>query len=50
LAVFLLYAIIDIGATALREAGQRRNPAALSDVSCVLYFYAIIKSMGVYKH
>ncbi|ESS18792.1 hypothetical protein PHG01_00290 [Streptococcus mutans PKUSS-HG01] len=38
MAVFLLYAIIDIGATALREAGQGRNPAALSDVSCVLYF------------
>ena len=26
------------GATVLREAGQGRNPAALSDVNCVLFF------------
>lgn len=24
----------------MREAGQRRNPAALSEVECVLFFYA----------
>ena len=29
------------GATVLREAGQGRNPAALSDVNCVLFFRAL---------
>lgn len=28
------------GATVLREAGQGRNPAALSDLNCVLFFCA----------
>ena len=34
------YDIIPIGATVLREAGQGRNPAALSEVNCVLFFYS----------
>ena len=44
LAVFSIYAIISFGATALREAGQGRNPAALSDVSCVLFFLWLFKA------
>jgi len=31
------------GATVLREAGQGRNPAALSDVNCVLFFRAFFE-------
>ena len=31
------------GATVLREAGQGRNPAALSDVTCVLFFRAVFE-------
>lgn len=27
------------GATVLREAGQGRNPAALSELNCVLFFF-----------
>ncbi len=46
LAVFSIYAIISSGATALREAGQGRNPAALSDVSCVLFFILSIHGAG----
>lgn len=30
--------MINSGATVLREAGQGRNPAALSDLNCVLFF------------
>ena len=29
---------MESGATVLREVGQGRNPAALSDVNCVLFF------------
>ena len=29
------------GATVLREAGQGRNPAALSEVNCVLFSIAL---------
>ena len=32
------------GATVLREAGQGRNPAALSDVNCVLFSIALNES------
>ena len=32
------------GATVLREAGQGRNPAALSEVSCVLFSIALNES------
>ena len=38
------YGIILSGATILREAGQGRNPAALSDLDCVLFF-AVKKSL-----
>ncbi len=34
-----IYGIILGGATSVREAGQGRNPAALSDVGCVLFLY-----------
>ena len=33
-----IYDIIVNGATFVREAGQGRNPAALSEVGCVLFF------------
>ncbi len=29
------------GATLVREVGQGRNPAALSDFECVLFFYCL---------
>ena len=38
------YDIIPIGATVLREAGQGRNPAALSEVNCVLFSIALDES------
>ena len=40
----LNYDIIPIGATVLREAGQGRNPAALSEVNCVLFSIALNES------
>ena len=39
-----IYGIILIGATILREAGQGRNPAALSEVNCVLFSIALDES------
>ena len=38
LAITSIYGIISFGATSVREAGQGRNPAALSDFRCVLFF------------
>ena len=38
LAITSIYGIIFFGATSVREAGQGRNPAALSDFRCVLFF------------
>ena len=38
------------GATVLREAGQGRNPAALSDVNCVLFFCALKKIVQVWRN
>lgn len=35
------------GATVLREAGQGRNPAALSDVNCVLFFRTFKKPFNI---
>ena len=35
------------GATVLREAGQGRNPAALSEVNCVLFFRALKKPFNI---
>lgn len=35
------------GATVLREAGQGRNPAALSDVNCVLFFRSLKKPFNI---
>lgn len=32
------YGTIINGATLVREVGQGRNPAALSDIECVLFF------------
>ena len=37
-------------ATVLREAGQGRNPAALSDVNCVLFFCALKKIVQVWRN
>ncbi len=34
-----IYGIMISGATLVREAGQGRNPAALSEVECVLFLY-----------
>ncbi len=44
-----IYGIITSGATSVREAGQGRNPAALSDVGCVLFFDTAIwlLSLGI---
>ncbi len=34
-----IYGIMINGATLVREAGQGRNPAALSEVECVLFYF-----------
>ena len=44
LAITSIYGIIFFGATVLREAGQGRNPAALSEVNCVLFSIALDES------
>ena len=44
LAITSIYGIIFIGATSVREAGQGRNPAALSEVNCVLFSIALDES------
>ncbi len=33
------------GATLVREVGQGRNPAALSDFGCVLYFFFLWEAL-----
>ena len=44
LAITSIYGIISFGATSVREAGQGRNPAALSEVNCVLFSIALDES------